>query len=286
MNKHSFIGFLTILIIGVAAVNAQESPVAITLERTPCFGSCPVYTVTLLENGTVLYSGENFVEVMGEQITEIDPAAVEQMVNAFENVGYFDWDEAYQTQTVSDLATVITSVTRGGETHRITRYAGDDTAPLALPFLENWIDTMANTALWTGVQPDPAAISNGTDTAFITMQQDACFGVCPVYSVALFEDGTVVYTGIAHVAEIGVHLIEIDGAALTIIPQQAQLFGYFYWQDSYQKQVMTDQLTVTTSIRWQDQSKRIVRYGGDPGAPVGLLWIEESITQFVSDLIG
>jgi hypothetical protein len=85
---------------------------------------------------------------------------------------------------------------------------GDRTAPLALPFLENWIDEMANTALWTGVQPDISAISNGTDTPLITLQQGANFGTSPVYSVAAFEDGTVVYTGIANVDTLGVQVLK------------------------------------------------------------------------------
>jgi hypothetical protein len=82
------------------------------LERTACYGTCPIYTVTILEDGTVIYEGENFVSVTGVQTSEIAPDTVASMIEAFEDAGYFDWDEAYNTQTVSDLSTVITSVTR------------------------------------------------------------------------------------------------------------------------------------------------------------------------------
>jgi hypothetical protein len=44
---------------------------------------------------------------------------------------------------------------------------------------------------------------------------------------------------------------------------------------------MTDQATAITSIRSEDQSKRIVRYDGDPNAPVGLLWVEDTIDRVV-----
>lgn len=288
MNKLKFFSLLIILVLGAAAVNAQESEsnVAITLERTACFGTCPVYTVTILEDGTVRYEGQNFVDVMGEQTSEIDPATVALMVEAFEEAGYFDWNATYDTQTVSDLPTIITSVTREGETHQITRYVGDSSAPLALPFLEQWIDLMTNTQLWTGVQQDVTAISNGTDTPLATLQRDACFGFCPVYTVALFADGTVVFTGIANVAAMGVHVFETDALAITSIIPRANAFGYFDMQDSYDKQVMTDQATVTTSISAENQYKRVVRYGGDSSAPVGLVWIEEIIDQFVTDMVG
>lgn len=279
----------TLFVVNVIAVSAYVQPgvaPAITLERTACFGTCPVYTVTIFENGTVSYRGENFVEVTEEQISEIDPETVEQIVEAFATAGYFDWNEAYTTQTVSDLPTVITSVSRNGETHRIEHYVGDYSAPLALPFLENWIDEMTHTQLWTGVQPNPGAITNGVDVPFITLQRQACFGTCPVYSIAIFEAGTVVYTGIANVEEIGVHIFETDTTALNNIAQRAQSFGYFDWQDGYQDRIIADQATVITSIRGGDQSKQIARYDGDPNAPIGLVWIEESINQVVRDLVG
>ena len=286
MNKLKFAILMILgLMVGVASVNAQENkgnPV-ITLERTACFGSCPMYTVSIYENGDVVYNGEKFVSITREQITQIDPETVKLMVKAFEDAGYFDWKEAYDTQTVTDLPSVITSVTSNGKTHRIVRYAGDSSAPLALPFLEQWIDTMTVSNLWTGAQYNIANISNGTNSPIITLQRDACFGTCPVYTVAAFEDGTIVYTGIAHVKQLGVQVIKADPVAVSVIPQKAQALGYFDWQDSYTKQVMTDQATVTSSIRVDDKFKQIVRYNGDPNAPVGLVWIEENIDQLVTN---
>ena len=76
---------------------------------------------------------------------------------------------------------------------------------------------------------------------------------------------------------------KIDEAAISGIVQKAQALGYFDWQDSYEKRVMTDQSTVTTSIRFEDQAKQIARYNGDPNAPVGLVWIEDSIDQLVKN---
>jgi hypothetical protein len=288
MKPFKFLVLLIVFVLGMGAVNAQEADaaVAITLERTACFGTCPVYTVTILEDGTVLYNGGDFVEVTGEQSSEIDPETVALMVEAFANAGYFEWKETYDTQSVTDMAYVTTSVMRDGETHRIAHYLGDHSAPLALAFLENWIAEMANTQLWTGVAPDIAYISNGTDTPLITLQRTQCFGDCPIYNVALYEDGTVVYSGIANVNDIGVQVFEADADAIIWIAQKASMFGYFDWQDHYEEYIMTDQTTVLTSVRWEDQSKRIARYVGDPNAPIGLVEIEDDISQFVTDLTG
>ena len=304
MNRFRTLYLLILLILGAVTVSAQETtpteepeatsestsdttvptdavPV-ITLERTACFGSCPIYTVAIYSDGTVVYNGERFVEMMGEHTSEIDPEVVAQMVQVFEDAGYFEWDEAYDTMTVSDLPYINTSVTRDGETHSIHRYTGDDSAPLALPFLEHWIDIMARTSLWTGVPFEISTVSNGEDTPVATLEQTPCYGLCPVYSVALYADGTIVYLGIANVTNFGVHVFETEPAAIESILARAAAIGYFNLADNYDQMMMTDQSSVITSLRTDAQFKRINRYGGDPSAPVGLLWIEEAISETVN----
>ncbi len=276
-------GLTLALLLGLTAVSAQgaDSPVALTLERTVCFGGCPVYTVTIHEDGTVIYHGERFVDVEGEQIGQIDPATVERMVEVFADAGYFAWDEAYTDRYVTDVPSVITSVTRNGETHRIERYTGDGSAPLLLPYLERWLDLMANTGQWTGAQPFIGTV--GMESPVITLERTPCFGFCPVYSVAVFADGTLIYSGVANVERIGVHLLHVEDFVVESVLQEAQAVGYFDWQDAYEQMVRTDQATVITSFRTDDQYKRITRYGGDPNAPVGLVWLEDRIDQLVTD---
>ena len=52
---------------GVPEKPALESPVLASLERTACFGFCPVYTVTVHADGSVDYHGERFVVTQGDQ---------------------------------------------------------------------------------------------------------------------------------------------------------------------------------------------------------------------------
>lgn len=283
MKLIRFGGLIIALLLGLTAASAQgaNSPVALTLERTACFGACPIYTVTIYDDGTVVYQGERFVDVTGEQVGQIDPETVQMMVEAFAEAGYFDWDEAYTDQYVTDVPSVITSVTRNGETHRIERYTGDGSAPLALPYLERWLDLMANTGQWTGKQPFIGTV--GTDSPVITLERTPCFGFCPVYSVAVFADGTLIYFGAANVERLGVHMLRVEDFAVESLLHRAQATGYFDWQEAYEQMVMTDQATAITSFRTSDQFKQVTRYGGDPNAPVGLLWLEDSIDQLVTE---
>ena len=123
----------------------------ITLERQPCFGACPVYTVTIHGDGRVEYNGADFVEVTGAQTAAVAPSAVQALADRLTEAGYFDWDDSYMNQDVTDLPYVISSVTLSdGTTKRIEHYHGDGSAPDELTDLENLIDETANTAQWVG----------------------------------------------------------------------------------------------------------------------------------------
>lgn len=48
-------------------------------ERTPCFGYCPVYAVTVLKNGRVYFSGKRFVPVADTVITFLPDQSLRQI---------------------------------------------------------------------------------------------------------------------------------------------------------------------------------------------------------------
>jgi hypothetical protein len=123
--------------------------VTITLERTACYGTCPVYKLTITGNGTVVYEGRDFVEVKGEQTSSISPAQVQDLVAAFEQADFLTLTD-YMEQKVTDLPYAITSITIGGQTKTVNHYYGDDSAPQELIDLESKIDEIVNSKQWTG----------------------------------------------------------------------------------------------------------------------------------------
>jgi hypothetical protein len=274
-----FLGLVAPMVTPAAAQSA-DAEVALTLERGACFGTCPVYTVTIYTDGTVVFEGERYV-TEGEYTITIEPEVVQQLVDGFAAAGYFEWEDEYTEMTVSDLPTIITSVTRDGETKQITRYAGDSNAPVELPYLEAWIDLAAYTGQWTGVSSWLDAVTS-MNTPVLTLERTACFGMCPVYGLAVFEDGTAVYLGVRHVAESGVRTTQVEPDQVEFLAMQMADFGYFEWEDEYTDQPMTDQPSAITTLNWEDQVKTINRYDGDPNAPVGLVRFEDRIDRLVN----
>src|SRR3954471_14210607 len=139
---------VTFTVIGwVAAVAAQTPPprdVTITLERTACFGTCPVYMVTIAADGQVEYDGKEFVRVKGHATAHIPPGDVAALVEAFETAGYFDLKDEY-TANITDMPTTITSIRIDGRFKRVRDYYN---APRPLKDLERLIDRVAGTAQW------------------------------------------------------------------------------------------------------------------------------------------
>jgi Domain of unknown function (DUF6438) len=280
MRKTIFI-LITWIVLAALPAAAQETTndeAKITLERTACFGTCPIYTVTLYEDGRVVYEGEKYVDVAGEQAINIGEEAFAELMQAVEDVGYFEWDDEYMVEDATDHPYAMTSVTRDGETKTINHYTGDGSAPPELSYLENWIDVVAMTQQWTGQAPAlPSFTSAGP--AVISLERTPCFGTCPAYQVAIHEDGTVVFVGMRFVDEIGIRIGEIDAVASLL--EEITEAGFFEWDDEYLEMRVTDLPYVYVSALGDEGHKRISHYLGDGNAPEALTEIEDKIDSAV-----
>ncbi len=122
--------------------------ILIMLERTACFGACPVYSLTIFGNGSVVYEGKEHVRIKGTRETTISTEAVSQLVAEFEKAGYFSMNDSYTAFGVTDMPYANTSILIGGRTKSITHYHGDRSAPQQLTDIEDRIDEIVNSAQW------------------------------------------------------------------------------------------------------------------------------------------
>jgi Domain of unknown function (DUF6438) len=133
---------------------SADSAVRVTLERGPCFGTCPVYAVTLDGSGAVLFEGRRFVANTGISTGSVPSARVDSLVAELIAGGYFDFADRYRAgepgceRYATDLPSVITEVRAGGRRKRIEHDHGCMDAPEALTVLEGRIDSVAGVARW------------------------------------------------------------------------------------------------------------------------------------------
>lgn len=126
----------------------ENAPVTITLTRGACFGFCPVYRVSIRETGEVVYVGEQFVNVRGEQRAQIAPEALQALVARFDEIGFDNLQDEYRAP-VTDHPTYTITLERNGRVKTVTDYAGINAGmPRAVRDLEDEIDRVANTARW------------------------------------------------------------------------------------------------------------------------------------------
>ena len=129
---------------------------AITLERTSCFGSCPVYRIAVTPSGEVTYEGKAHVRRVGSDTARISQQLVDSLLSEIEQAGYFTFDERYVASEpacgryATDAPSVITSVTLRGRTKTITHDYGCTGVPGALTIVERRIDETLGSSRWTG----------------------------------------------------------------------------------------------------------------------------------------
>ena len=141
---------------GVRARAGAPDSVRVSLERTPCFGSCPVYTVALEGSGTVRFEGRRFVKDTGRTVGTVPPGRVDSLVAELEAAGYFTFADRYGLGEsvcepyATDLPTVITEVRVGARAKRVEHDHGCAHPPGSLSALEQRIDEVAGVAKWVG----------------------------------------------------------------------------------------------------------------------------------------
>ena len=129
--------------------------VVIRLDRRACFGSCPVYTVTISGGGDVVFEGKEYVTVKGRQTGQIPERSVRALISAFDAADFWSVGDTLSPKKCScavwtDFPTVITELRVGQLTHRVERYAGCGCQADVLVRLEEQIDVLAGVRKWTG----------------------------------------------------------------------------------------------------------------------------------------
>ncbi|UOQ99335.1 DUF6438 domain-containing protein [Hymenobacter sp. 5317J-9] len=98
---------------------AEETPV-ITFERTPCFGTCPAFTMQVFADGRVLYEGRHGVPFVGKKELKISPAAVTDLLRQAKE-SHFDQFAAQYTQHTTDLPSTVIGVKQANGQLKVVR---------------------------------------------------------------------------------------------------------------------------------------------------------------------
>lgn len=93
-------------------IRPEDQPVtSVQLERTPCYGTCPVYSVTLRPDGTLTYKGREFVKHVGSWTASFSPRDFSSLVHLVLTEGADSYKDSYGTPA-DDIPSHILTIKR------------------------------------------------------------------------------------------------------------------------------------------------------------------------------
>jgi hypothetical protein len=133
-----------------------------SIERTACFGWCPVYKLTVYRDGAVEYEGEEYVKTKGKATGTLAPDKFGELDRLFQSHDYFSLKDQYTAYEVTDNPSATTSYSFGGHTKRIEHYMGDSHAPKALIEVEDGFDKIVGVEQWIGTDEEREKLAHGS----------------------------------------------------------------------------------------------------------------------------
>lgn len=118
-----------------------------SLERTPCFGKCPAYTVTIMADGTAHYTGRSNAPREGKFTGKVDQRLMQGLYDRAMTIGFFDMEDKYDGQ-VTDLPSTIISMNANGKDKKV--FGRYKTPPAFKPFAA-FADSLLAPVSWVKV---------------------------------------------------------------------------------------------------------------------------------------
>lgn len=137
-----------------AAAVSSESRV--TMERGPCYGTCPVYSVAIAADGTVTFDGERHVASTGTMTHRIESAAAAALLQSLAADGFYELADTYVYKAAAcgmyhtDAPTVTLTLVLDGRTKTVQHDQGCRDAPESLNRMQARIDSVAGVSRWIG----------------------------------------------------------------------------------------------------------------------------------------
>lgn len=91
-----------------------------SIERTPCFGICPTYTMTIYSDGYVEYNGTRGVDMIGEYTTTISDKELKNFETQATAIGFMELEESYDGM-ITDLPSTTTVIVLNGVRKQVYR---------------------------------------------------------------------------------------------------------------------------------------------------------------------
>ncbi len=116
-----------------------EKEPLVKMKKTPCFGKCPYFEVSIFDDGSIIYEGLKFVDRIGFYKSTINKKKVALVEDYIRRIDFFSFDEVYDAK-VTDLPSIIIEVNLQGQHHKVKgRYKMPEKFKIFTKFLDNML---------------------------------------------------------------------------------------------------------------------------------------------------
>jgi len=115
-------------------INTTDKEIIISLQRTACFGTCPIYKIEILSDYSGIYTGTKFVKNIGVLKFQLTTEDVNKILDYATKINFSKLKDEY-SKPITDLPTTYIKI----KNKKIKDYAG---APKELKNLEILIDEL------------------------------------------------------------------------------------------------------------------------------------------------
>ncbi len=137
--------------------NLKNEQKLVALSKGPCFGNCPVFTLTIYENGLATFQGKEHTDKQGLYMKKIGKEAVKHLTNQCAAANLWQFQGLYKSQ-LADLPSVTLTYYEGEKSKTIT---GKKERPEAVLDIEAILDDIAFSKGWQQVEPASSDLAPG-----------------------------------------------------------------------------------------------------------------------------
>jgi len=151
--------FLFILFLSLAVFSCQtskslnagpssEASLVMSMKKTACYGTCPVYRIQIYSDLTVTLKGERHIDNIGDYVATIPKERLASLTDQFRESDFFSFEEKY-SKPITDLPTTFVYFADAGNTKEVMDYSG---APQSLRDLEAELAKLLEELEWRKIE--------------------------------------------------------------------------------------------------------------------------------------
>ena len=131
----------------------------VEFQRGACYGECPVYTLTVYNEGLAKFNGKKFTDKTGIHTKQLSKAQVSELRTFLEKAKLFDYPDSYGEGIVDAQLTTLTYYSENDGP--VKRISGKDDRPEALKAIDARMEELVNSAGWESLKDTRYGLPSG-----------------------------------------------------------------------------------------------------------------------------